>query len=224
MGATRAGQIKSVVVLLIVDCSTSMQSAMPVVDQKVPEMRRAVDEHPLGHEVTRMGVVTFDARAKLLLPISRVTHRGTLPHFEATVGVTNYGAAFRLARQTLNTAISALDSERIWRPIVFFVSDGQPWENNVADDGETYFPASDLPWTTHLAALHDPAWRFRPKVRAFGFGDVRPETLARVAPDGVTVLGGRDPIGAMGEILDEIFQTVLAVSGGGRHDLLEAIP
>lgn len=137
---------------------------------------RKVDEHPLGQEVAHIGVVTFDATAKTSLALAPVSRRNTMPTLEALVGVTNYGAAFKHARATIDGAVKQLSSPRLWRPIVFFISDGQPWETNVWD-GHTYFPSVDLPWKVHRDALVDRSWKYSPKVVAFGFGDAKRKTL-----------------------------------------------
>jgi uncharacterized protein YegL len=81
---------------------------------------------------------------------------------------TNFGPAFTLLREAIDRDVRGLKAQRVGvhRPIVFFLSDGQPTD--------------PVTWPAAYAALTDPAWTARPHMIAFGVGDADQDTLCRI--------------------------------------------
>src|ERR1035441_8262650 len=78
-------------------------------------------------------------------------------------GGTNYSSAFDLLYDTIAEDVKQLKAsgDQVYRPAVFFLSDGQPGDN----------------WEGSYKRLIDPSWTYHPNILAFGFGDVDARTL-----------------------------------------------
>src|SRR5262245_18720111 len=82
-------------------------------------------------------------------------------------GATMYGQAFDTLRETINNDVNNLKAQghQVFRPTVFFLSDGQPNDS----------------WQASYLALTDPGWRPRPNILAFGFGQADASVIRQVA-------------------------------------------
>ena len=154
-------------VWLLVDTSSSMDGApIAAVNAALPELKQLILDDPTVGEIARIAIVTFATGASVALPLSDLADTD-LPRLTAG-GSTNYRDAFDTAHRQIETGIRSLGTgTRFHTPVIFFLSDGQP-----TTGGD---------WTGALAALTDPAWKFRCEIVAFGFGDAHPETLSRIA-------------------------------------------
>src|SRR5207247_2640955 len=94
----------------------------------------------------------------------RDTHR--LPMFATRGRRTSYAAAFRLLRQEIERDLAQLRSDnfRVFRPAVFFITDGEP------NDDDQHLKAA-------FEELTDPSFRARPNILPFGVRDATKETL-----------------------------------------------
>jgi uncharacterized protein YegL len=103
--------------------------------------------NPVVADRIRLGVVTFSAGAEVALPLCDL---GLLDGVPALVprGLTSYAAAFAFLRATIETDVAQLvaDGFRVFRPAVFFLTDGRPTDTGPA-------------WRAALAHLLDPGFR-----------------------------------------------------------------
>jgi uncharacterized protein YegL len=156
---------------LALDTSDSM--AGPSLDAAGAQLARlweAVGDDPRLAAACRLSLVTFDAEARVDVPLTTV---GAVrpPRPAATRPATNYQAAFTLLRQLVADDLAALRAEglRPLRPAVFLLTDGHPTRGA---------------WPPAHAALTDPAWRDAPDVVAFGFGDAAEHAIRRIGTSG----------------------------------------
>ena len=138
-------------------------------------------------EVIRFGIVTFSDTARTVLPLADLALVESMPTVEVE-GRTSYAAAFDHLRRVIEADYHAgrAAGERWYRPAVLFVSDGRP-----TDPEER--------WRDAHRRLVDPAWRRRPNILAFGFGEAVPEILAvggrEQAPSGLRRCRRGRPVG-----------------------------
>ena len=182
---------------LVCDESGSMGSngGIDTINSSLPELHATLAGDPLVVDKSRLSIIAFSAEAEVTLPLSQASEVAALPGVQAGGG-TSYGAAFRALRQALESDVAGLkaDGYRVYRPCVFFMSDGEP---------------TDKDWQSDYDALmrHE----YRPHIIAFGVDGARPDTLRRVgslkafmAADGVSA----GP--ALASIMMSIGQTVVA--------------
>jgi len=112
-------------------------------------------------------LVAFSGTAKVLVPLSSSAERTGSVRLAANAA-SNYGAAFALLRDTIEADMAELDraGRRPCRPVVLFVSDGQPTD-----------PAS---WPSQHARLREESWPSRPHIISYGVDDADAETIRRV--------------------------------------------
>jgi uncharacterized protein YegL len=189
---------------LALDTSDSM--AGPALDAAGAELARlwdAVGADARLAAACRLAVVTFDAEARIHVPLTPVTGWERPPRLAATRPATNYEAAFRLLRRVVGDDLAALraDGLRPVRPAVFLLTDGRPTRGA---------------WPPAHAALTDPAWRDAPDVVAFGFGDAAGAAVRRIGTAGAylpsAAPGGR--VAAPAGMLATFMSFLLAALGG----------
>jgi uncharacterized protein YegL len=167
---------------LLADESESMAGTAGVdaINAVLPALHAEVRENPIVADLTRFALVAFSTRPQTLLPLSDLHDVTGMPGLSAG-GCTNYGAAFDHLRATISSDVATLlaDGFGVYRPAVFFCSDGQP-----TDAGT---------WEAALARLQDSSWAPRPNIVSFGFGQADPAVIAKVgtlraymAADGVS--------------------------------------
>lgn len=190
---------------LCLDVSASM-SGVPIdsVNEQMPLLRAAVGEDPAVAEVIRLGVITFSDVARSVLPLCDLSLVEAVPQVSAE-GRTSYAAAFDHLRQVIEEDYqrSRASGDRWYRPAVIFISDGRP-----TDDPQR--------WREALGRLTDPAWKRRPNVLAFGFGDADPEVLAAVTsgqPNRAFIAAeGAQPAKVIPELLAGLIQSIVSSS------------
>src|SRR5690606_12209847 len=123
---------------------------------------------PVVADKTRFGLIAFNDDARVLLKLSDLSGVTSMPGIVAD-SMTSYGKVFALLRDVIEEDIANLrnDGLRVYRPTVFFLSDGQP-----TDRGK---------WEQPYARLVDPGWAHRPNIIAFGIGSADAQIIGRVA-------------------------------------------
>jgi uncharacterized protein YegL len=158
-------------IYLVCDLSSSMGEGgrVTALNDALVVLRDTIWANPVVSDYARIGVIGFSGNASVLLPLCDLAMADELPVLTPH-GLTSYAAAFRLLRRTLREDGEHLagDGFRVWRPLVFFVSDGEPTDR--ADE-----------WRAELAALLDGANPTRPEIVGFAVGEARSATLARIA-------------------------------------------
>jgi uncharacterized protein YegL len=194
---------------IICDESQSMEgSKLDACNKALPEIHKAIASDPIVNDKVRIGVISFSDSAEVLLPLSKMTDVVGFPGL-VVKGGTNYGSAFTCLKQTIQddlTALKAQNEVRVNRPIVFFISDGEPTDTN---------------WQAAHAAVADKNWSFSPHIIAFGVGGAQAETIREVATK-VDKMGKNfaylaDDNADPGAVLKEIFKSLLgSIIGSAR--------
>lgn len=169
--------------------------------------------NPVVADRIRLGVVTFSADAEVALPLCDLGLLDGVPRLVPR-GLTSYAAGFSFLRTTIETDVAQLvaDGFRVFRPAVFFLTDGRPTD-----------PARA--WRGALARLVSTSFPHRPNIVAFGFGDADRAILAEVgtvasyvASDAVTAAAA---IASFGSLLVE---SVVASGAAGQFRLPHDTP
>lgn len=190
---------------ICLDVSASM-AGPPIdsVNEEMPLLRASVGEDPAVAEVIRLAVITFSDVARSVLPLSDLSLVEAVPQVSAQ-GRTSYAAAFDYLRKVIEDDYqkSRASGDRWYRPAVIFVSDGRP-----TDDPEL--------WRAAHQRLVDPAWKRRPNILAFGFGQADPEILAAVTerkPNRAFIAeDGAEPAKVVPELLAGLIQSIVSSS------------
>jgi uncharacterized protein YegL len=154
------------------DESHSMHGA-PVdqLNEALSKLRDAAAKSPAIGEKSRFGIVTFAGDALCRLELAPLTDNMEMPTIECRDGGTSYRAVFEDLRHRLPGDVATLkaDGYKVRRPLVFFLSDGQPTDQ------------PESAWRDALEELKSSAFRERPHVLAFGIGEAQGETIKTVA-------------------------------------------
>ncbi|MFE0455464.1 VWA domain-containing protein [Streptomyces sp. NPDC058914] len=151
---------------MVCDESGSMAGGgVDAINSALPDLHHEISTNPSVADKTRFALIGFSTQASVLQPLADLSELTQLPSLSAG-GVTSFGAAFRLLKDTIEKDVAALKGEGhdVYRPVAFFLSDGIP-----TDEG----------WRTALNELN--AFRYAPKIIAFGISDADAATIAEVA-------------------------------------------
>ncbi|HTV11400.1 MAG TPA: VWA domain-containing protein [Acidimicrobiales bacterium] len=202
---------------LCLDVSQSMAGApIAEVNAELPQLRVAVGQDPTVAEVVRFGIITFSDTARTVLPLSDLALVEAIPVVDVE-GRTSYAAAFDHLRRSIEGDYHSgrAAGERWYRPAVLFVSDGRPTD------------PEDL-WRGSHRRLVDPAWRRRPNILAFGFGEAVPEILAYVAenkPNRAFVAAeGAAPSAVVPELMAGLVSSIVSSSASAVSGAPQLVP
>jgi len=100
-----------------------------------PEIHRQIASDPIMSDRIRFGIIEFSDTANELLQISNLSDLGSMPSLLPAEGLSNYGEAFNLLRVVIARDIANLKSLglRVYRPAVFFITDGDPTDDWVSN-------------------------------------------------------------------------------------------
>lgn len=199
-------------VYLVVDVSASLRG-QPIDDlnQALAEAFDALARDSLTSEMLEISVITFSSGARIVLPLCpiREANAPTL----TTGGTTSYSAALDQLRVAIEVDVARLrsDGKKVYRPLVFFFTDGQPTDPGV--------------WEQSLNDLR--ALRAAPTILPIGIGPVDPRDLELLAGDrGTAFLAGssdRVETGvAIAGMVASLRQSIVA-SGSGPEGLLARV-
>jgi len=140
-----------------------MQADIDVLNDALRDLHQAIASDPIVTDKAWFSLIGFSTTPEVLLPLSDLSQVATMPGLSAK-GSTDFGAVFRLLKQTIEADVARLkaDGATVYRPAVFFMSDGMP---------------TDPDWQRGLDELLDPNFKQRPNVIAFGFGDANANNL-----------------------------------------------
>ncbi|MFE2571172.1 MULTISPECIES: vWA domain-containing protein [Streptomyces] len=151
---------------MVCDESGSMAgTGVDTINAALPDLHQEISTNPSVADKTRFALIGFSTQASVLQPLADLSELTQLPSLSAG-GVTSFGAAFRLLKDTIEKDVAALkaDGHDVYRPVVFFLSDGIP---------------TDHDWRTALQELN--AFRYAPKIIAFGIEDYDAAIITEVA-------------------------------------------
>jgi len=192
---------------LVCDESSSM-SGPPIqaINDSLPKLHTEIGSNPVVADKTRFCLIGFSSKAQVLLPLADLSVVTSMPGLQAGGG-TSYGSAFDLLFDTIRDDVAKLkaDGNQVYRPAVFFLSDGQPTDHN---------------WVTSYQRVTDPSWGPRPNILAFGFGSVDAQTLQQVATVKAFIADGTmGPDQALREFAQSLIRSIVHsgtnVSAGG---------
>lgn len=151
---------------LVCDISCSMNDHVDELNAGLREFRGAVHAEPSIAARILVSVVGFADVPRVQQSLRPAVELAEITGAEPTGGSV-FGSAFALVRATIDSDVRGLRERwpRVRRPLVFFVSDGRP---------------TDQDWPTAFAGLTDPTWPVRPDVIAFGVGAVDPTTMGAI--------------------------------------------
>lgn len=181
---------------LVCDESGSM-SGEPIkaINDSIPELHGEIGSNPVVADKTRFCLIGFSDQAHVLLPLSDLGKVASVPALSSHGG-TSYGAAFDLLYTTIEQDVAALkqDGHQVYRPTVFFLSDGQPGDN----------------WASSYQRLTDSSWRLHPNILAFGFGTVDKATIQKVATIRAFIADGSlGPAPALREFAQSLIRSIV---------------
>jgi uncharacterized protein YegL len=151
-------------------CDESGSMAGPPLDalnEALPELHNEIGTNPVVSDKTQFGIIGFSDAGEVLLELSNLSQVTDLPVL-ATKGGTNYAAALRCVKDQIETDVARLknDGHQVFRPVVFFLTDG--------------YPTSD--WQAEYDSLTSEQFALRPNIVAFGIGnEVDAEVISAVA-------------------------------------------
>jgi uncharacterized protein YegL len=151
-------------------CDESQSMGAPGIDScnaALPNIHAAIGSDPFINDRIRIGVISFSDTAEALLPLSKMTDVVDFPGLVAKGG-TNYGNAFTLLKNTIQTDMVDLQKSgaKMCRPIVLFMTDGEPTDTN---------------WKEAHAQVADKTWPFSPHIISFGLSGAQADTIREVA-------------------------------------------
>jgi uncharacterized protein YegL len=195
---------------VVVDVSFSMQvsGALAGANDIIPKVVDAIDKSPTLADVVRFGAIDFSDDARVVLRLDDLRNVNAIPQFAARGG-TSYVAAFRLLRQQIDKDYAQLkdDGYKVYRPAVFFITDGAPTDDRASLDAA-------------FAELTDSSFKARPNIIPFGLGEATKELLdpwvypktgsgtkamrSYMAKDGI------EPAAALSQIAEVLVSSVIA--------------
>jgi uncharacterized protein YegL len=189
-------------VYIAVDHSWSMSreqnNAIDAANALIPTIIDTCIRNPLADERARFCVIGFNDRAEVVSPLARGTN--LTPHtFEADRG-TDFSEVFKLLKTQLDSDYAALkaDGFKVYRPVVFLITDGEPLDDPAAA----------------FAALTDPNFNQRPNLSVFGLGANVPREVVATYTAGrgraFLTANGTGAAEALGGFIDILMQSVVS--------------
>jgi uncharacterized protein YegL len=183
---------------LVCDESASMTGEpIEAINASLPQLHSEIGSNPVVADKTRFCLIGFSNQAEILLPLADLSAVASMPALSAN-GSTNYAAAFAMLKETIDADVAKLkaDGHQVYRPAVFFLSDGQP---NSSD-----------PWHAVYQELVDPTWRSHPNILAFGFGQADEAVIRQVATTKAFIADGTlGPAEALGEFAQSLIRSIV---------------
>ncbi|HEY0451301.1 vWA domain-containing protein [Actinophytocola sp.] len=190
---------------VVCDQSYSMADHLDALNDGLAELHKAVGTDPVVADKTRFCLIGFSGTAEVLQPLCRLSDVVELVAL-TTQAATSFGAAFTLLRETIERDVDMLkaDAHRVYRPAVFFLSDGHPTDPTT--------------WPAAYERLVDPAWSARPNIISFGIGDADAPTIGRIGTfQAYMSQGGVGPAAALHSFARALTTSVVR-SGGVTAD------
>jgi hypothetical protein len=189
---------------LLCDVSGSMQRDIQELASAIEQLLRDIQKDPVVDDTTMLSIITFSGRATTIVPLSNPSDI-TLPKLSAGGG-TSYSAAFEEYHRAFESDRAHLKAQgvKVFRPCVFFLTDGEP------GDRGTYLE------TFRRLLAWDPGRkegnRAYPYFVPFGFRDATKEVIQPLAYPNFGKAKGRWFLSRSTRI-HEILQAVVDVLG-----------
>jgi uncharacterized protein YegL len=154
------------------DESHSMQGdPIDHLNQALVALRDEAARSPAIGEVARFGILTFAGDPLCRLEPAPLRADMQIPTLACRDGGTVYSSVFRELKRRLPGDVAALKAAgyNVHRPLVFFLSDGQPTDRVESE------------WVQALEELKSEEFHERPSILAFGMGEAQPQVIGKVA-------------------------------------------
>jgi uncharacterized protein YegL len=165
--ATQDDQYLILAFYIIIDVSYSMKEngAIEAANKLLPSIMDAIAENPTLGDLVRVGVMDFSDDFQIVVPLGDLRSVEHVPELTVRAG-TSFAAAFRGLRREIESDIAQLkgDGFKVFRPAVFFITDGAPTDEH--DDLSGAF-----------AELTAADFRARPNIIPFGLGAATKDVL-----------------------------------------------
>jgi uncharacterized protein YegL len=157
-------------IYFVADQSSSMEDVIEEVNTGLVKLLHAMQVEPMAADRIRFSVLGFSDDVSSYMEPTDLRTIQFMPMLR-TSGRTEFAKVFRYLREHLPSHVSSLRAQGflITRPSVFFLTDGQP-----TDDEDT--------WRSELAALKSEDFSARPNILAFGVGpNAKPRIILDIA-------------------------------------------
>ena len=154
---------------IVCDEGSSMtDEAATAVNWGIGELFRAIHGDPIVDAKARVGIVTFDDQASVLLPLTELSQITQSPGCVSSANPSSYKNVFHFLKGQIENDVLGLEVEgfRVYRPIVFFVSAGKPKVEE---------------WHSAWDELTEKKSRFRPLIVSWGAPGADPSIISKVA-------------------------------------------
>ncbi|HEX5407649.1 MAG TPA: VWA domain-containing protein [Pseudonocardiaceae bacterium] len=160
---------------LVVDVSSSMRGDEKELNEAIVEMIQTIRKDPVVDDLVMLSIITFNHTATTIVPLSSPSEMQ--PPVISASGGTAYGAAFQEYHRAFEQDRVRLKDQgiKVYRPCVFFLTDGAPGDRNYAETFRSLF-AYDAEARTGNRAF--------PYFVPFGIRDATEDVMRRLAyPD-----------------------------------------
>lgn len=208
---------------LILDQSGSMYKDLGTLRQAVEQIIAELRADPETDDTALLSVISFGDSARVTIPLSRLSDITSVPEL-TSLGGTRFSAGWEAYDRAVKTDTAAIKAKKgtYHRPCVFFLTDGEPNDND-KDFRQTFLKLQGKEVNR--------AW---PYVIAYGFRDAKADVLKEIAyPNFGEKLGqyfllkDNDAKTVIEQVKNLINQTVIratAASAAGSPDLQAAQP
>ena len=154
---------------IVCDEGSSMtDEAATAVNRGIGELFRAIRGDPIVDAKARVGIVTFNDQASVLLPLTELSQITQSLGCVRSAIPSSYKTVFHLLKGQIENDVLGLEVEgfRVYRPIVFFMSAGKPKLEE---------------WHSAWEELTEKKSRFRPHIVSWGTPGADPSIISKVA-------------------------------------------
>jgi uncharacterized protein YegL len=189
---------------LLVDVSSSMRGDEQQLNTALAELVQAIVKDPVVDDLVMLSMITFNHAAETVVPLSSPSEI-SLPTVRASGG-TRYAAAFEEFQNVFDRDKAVLRQRgiKVYRPCVFFLTDGEP------GDLDSYLEAF------RALFAYDPEARTGnkafPYFVPFGFRDARADVIRSLAYPDFGATKGRWFLISSNDVGD-VLQTIADVLG-----------
>ena len=197
---------------LVFDVSYSMHTVMGEVNDALRQLKDAVTANPLLADIARVSVISFADDGQVDIPMCDISAENRIfagSQILKARGGTSYASAFRTLRAAIehDVAMLKVGGERsVFRPTVFFVTDGAPTD-------------PEREWQAEFGQLAN--FKQYPMLYPFGFGAVQEDTLREITHPKIRAFGkapaqyftvreGTSPAQAINKIVEVVVQSVVS--------------
>ncbi len=207
-GRATGEQILPFYILCDESASMAYNGGIDAINEGLPELHAAIAADPLVSDKTRICLISFSDDAEVLVPLARAADIDQMPGMQER-GATCYGEAFRMLKALIPQDIANLkaDGYQVFRPAVFFISDGEP---------------TDSDWRGSYGELIDRASNpHAPNIIAFGIDTADATTIAEVGTTAAFLAQtGIDPGNALKEIMRSLTNSIVESASSSTPTLV----